>query len=80
MILVSFASGIPQIEIVFVFMNIGYTHQILAKLKHNTEMKRNVQLITDPKMFLFISLNSVNKLLKFLLNFLCVNVATESQI
>lgn len=30
MILVSFASGIPQIEILFVFMNIGYTHQILA--------------------------------------------------
>lgn len=61
-------------------MIIGYTHQILAKLKHNTEMERNVQLITDPKVFLFISLNSVNKLLKFLLNFLCMNVATESQI
>lgn len=43
-------------------------------------MERNVQLITDPKVFLFISLNSVNKLLKFLLNFLCMNVATESQI
>lgn len=49
-------------------------------IKHDTEMERNVQLITEPKVLWFISLNSITKLFKFLLNSPCVDVATESQI
>lgn len=52
----------------------------VREIKHNIEMERDVQLITDPKVFSFISLNSVNKLLKFLLNFPHMDMATESQI